>query len=63
MTEEELVCIHCKETYTEYEPIKEGDHVIGVQDGLLHYDCFDEYMGERYYSYEGVIKDGKVEYI
>lgn len=60
---EELICKHCKDTFTEYEPINEGDHVIVIPKGLLHYDCFDEYLGDRNYSAEAIIKDGKVLYI
>lgn len=60
---EELVCIHCKDTFTVFEPIKEGDHVIVIPEGLLHYDCFDSYLGDRNYTAEAIITDGKVEYI
>ena len=58
--QEELICIHCKNTFTEYKPIREGEHVIVIPDGLLHYDCFDDYLGNREYSHEAIIENGKV---
>lgn len=61
--EYELVCIYCKETFYTHEPIKEGEHVIVMPDGLLHYDCFDRYLGNREYSAEAIIENGKVKYI
>ena len=61
MSEEEpKVCIYCKDMFTVHEPLKEGEHIISIPDGLLHYDCFDLYQGNREYSREAIIKDGKV---
>lgn len=60
MKEESKWCIHCTDMFDESDPFKEGEHIIVIPDGLLHYDCFDEYLGNRYYSHEAIIKDGRV---